>query len=210
VARRSCSIAISPLENDRIAGLAFDREGGLIAASYFGALKRYGPDLKLLAQRDVRRPTAADKYVVDAAIEPSGHRVAIAYSDNTVSILDAQTLKPIAVANTGDLEQVNLRNIAWSDDGATAAAALTANWSKPGPWFGKRHVWLRRINVSGQLYGGDIDLGEVDSRIQSCGDGFVLETGHDDKPLVFVSGLGVVQVVPRRPDEAASTSNATK
>jgi hypothetical protein len=71
-------------------------------------------------------------------------------------------------------------------------------------------VLIRRINASGQLYGEDIDVGDVGSGIHSCGDGFVLETRHDDKPLVFVSGLGVVQFVPNPPDEAVSTGNATK
>jgi YVTN family beta-propeller protein len=46
--------------------------------------------------------------VLNLAIDPSGQRVAVAYTDNIVSILDAQTLKLIAEVKTGDLEKVDL------------------------------------------------------------------------------------------------------
>jgi hypothetical protein len=223
--------AADPL--DYIVGLAFGRDGGLNLASLFGVLKRYGPDLRLRAHRDLQRWPSAS--VVDLAIDPSGQRVAVAYSglsfgrnmhNNIVSILDAQTLKPIAEAKTGDPEQVALRSIAWSGDGATVVAVLT---TKPviapnHQVLEDEHVLIRRVNVNGQLYGEDINVGDVNSvfgfpippagggafEFQRCGDGFVFTTGKDDKPFVFVSALGVVQFVPSPPDEAVSTGDAAK
>jgi WD40 repeat protein len=198
---------------DHIVGLAFGSDGGLNLASFYGVLNRYGSDLKLRAHRDLKFTL---EYVVDLAMDPSGQRVAVAYSNNTVSILDAQTLKPIAEAKTGDLEKVALRSITWSGDGATVVAALTTNpVIAPAPSYGvleDQHVLIRRINASGQLYREDIDLGvgTLVGGIASCGDGVVIATGEDDKPLVFVSALGVVQFVPSPPEEAVSTGDAAK
>jgi hypothetical protein len=60
---------------DSVYGLAFAPDGGLIASSDDGELRRYGPDLKLTVKR-----TAPDgKQPFDVAVDPSGRRVAVGY-----------------------------------------------------------------------------------------------------------------------------------
>ena len=85
---------------DSVYGLAFAPDGGLIAASDDGQLRRYGPDLKL-----TKKAAAPDgKDPVGVAIDPSGRRIAVGYSDATsVSILDAKTMTPLGKAQTSDV-----------------------------------------------------------------------------------------------------------
>jgi WD40 repeat protein len=64
---------------DSVYGLAFAPDGGLIAASDDGQLRRYGPDLKL-----TKKAAAPDgKDPVGVAIDPSGRRIAVGYSNAT-------------------------------------------------------------------------------------------------------------------------------
>ena len=104
---------------DSVYGLAFAPDGGLIAASDDGQLRRYGPDLKLtkkLAAPDGKRPFGV-------AIDPSGRRIAVGYYDTTsVSILDAKTMTPLGKAQTSDVSNGDLSTVAWSRDGATLVA----------------------------------------------------------------------------------------
>ena len=60
---------------DSVYGLAFAPDSGLVASSYDGQLRRYGPDLKLTVKR-----TAPDgKGPFSVAIDASGRRVAVGY-----------------------------------------------------------------------------------------------------------------------------------
>ena len=116
---------------DGVYGLAFTPDGGLITSSWDGQLRRYGPDMKLVAKRrapDGRRPTGV-------AIDPSGLLVAVGYDDVTrVSILDAKTLEPLAKAQTGDLGAGDLATVAWSRDGATLIVGGGAQAQFKGEW----------------------------------------------------------------------------
>jgi DNA-binding beta-propeller fold protein YncE len=81
----------------------------LIASSYDGELRRYGPDLKLT----VKRAAPDGKTPSGVAIDPSGPRVAVGYKDQTAgSILDADTLAPLVKAQTSDLTSGELSSVA--------------------------------------------------------------------------------------------------
>ena len=108
---------------DSVYGLTFAPDGALIASSWDGQLRRYGPDLKLT----VKRAAPAGKKPFGVAIDPSGGRVAVGYDDEPpVSIVNARTLAPLASAQTGDLHKGDLAAVAWSRDGATLVAGGAA------------------------------------------------------------------------------------
>jgi hypothetical protein len=79
-------------------GFAFAPDGGLIASSFDGHLRRYSPELKLAVKR--KAPDGEDSYGV--AIDPPGQRVTIGYLVKLpISIVDARTLVPIEGAYEG-------------------------------------------------------------------------------------------------------------
>ncbi len=147
-------------------GLAFAPDGGLIASSDDGLLRRYGPDLKLT----VKRAAPDGKDPLGVAIDPSGRRVAIGYIDKPhVSILDAKTLAPTAKAQTGDLTTDNVASVAWSRDGATLVAGGLAEAQFQGEW----RFLLRRFDAAGRRKGKDVAASQdTISDVQPCGDGF--------------------------------------
>ena len=62
------------------------RTASLIASSYDGQLRRYGPDLRLTAKRG----GLAGQRPYGVAVDPAGRRVAVGFEDTAkVSILDA-------------------------------------------------------------------------------------------------------------------------
>jgi WD40 repeat protein len=155
---------------DAVRGLAFAREGSLIASSNDGQLRRYGPDLKLavkVAAPDGKRPSGI-------AIEPSGHSVAVGYGDTTaVSILDATTLSPLAEGQTHDIGKGTFSSVAWSRDGATLVAGGNAAVQIEGQW----RQFLRRFDATGRRKDADIAASSNSiTDVQPCGDGFVFST----------------------------------
>jgi WD40 repeat protein len=164
-------------------GLAFAPDGALIASSFDGQLRRYGPDLKLT----VKRAAPDGKLPTGVAIDPSGRRVAVGYNDGTpVSILAAKTLAPIAKAQNDDLTTPGLSSVAWSRDGATLVAGGRA---------GQPRSILRRFDAAGGRKGEDIAASaDTVFDIQPCGDGFAFAGGG---PAAFglLSAQGVAKTL---------------
>ncbi len=167
----------------RVYGLAFAPDGGLIASSDDGQLRRYGPDLKLTAKRGA--PDGKDPYGV--AIDPAGRRAAVGYYEEIpVSILDAKTLAPLARAQTEGLGAGDLSSVAWSRDGGTLVAGGQAKEVFASGW---RRI-LRRFDASGRRRGEDIAAGPNSIfDIQPCGEGFVFATAEPSFGLVSAQGV---------------------
>jgi WD40 repeat protein len=174
--------------DDSVYGLAFAPDGGLIASSNDGQLRRYGPDLKLTDKRaapDGKRPYGV-------AIDTSGRRAAVGYTDTTsVSILDARTLAPLAKAQTSDLSAGDLSTVSWSRDGATLVAGGWTEVKVGDEW---RKI-LRRFDKAGRRMAPDItttNSGRIRA-IEGCADGFVYATG--DPLFGRISAQGIVTVL---------------
>jgi WD40 repeat protein len=180
-------------------GLAFAPDGSLIASSYDGKLRRYGPDLKLTVKRVA--PDGGKPFGV--AIDPAGNRVALGYVDQTpISFLDAKTLMPLAEAQTNDLANGDLFSVAWSQDGSTLVAGGRAR-------NGKQRDILRRFDPIGRHMGADIAVSDhAIYGVQRCGDGFVF--GAQDPLFGVVSAQGVVRILqtPRTIDMAGKQGSA--
>jgi Caspase domain/WD domain, G-beta repeat len=179
---------------DSVYGLAFAPDGGLIASSFDGQLRRYGPDLKLTAKR-----AAPDgKQPFGVAIEPAGRRVAVGYYDGTpVSILDAKTLAPLARAQTDNLGEGDLFSVAWSRNGATLVAGGLAQAQFQGQW----RRFLRRFDANGRLKGADLGVsGNTIMDIQPCGDGFAYAAQDPAFGLLSARGSATTLQGPRTAD----------
>ena len=166
-----------------VSGLAFAPDGALITSSNDGQLRRYESDLKLTANR-----AAPDgKLPYGVAIDPTGKRVAIGYSDETqVSILDATTLAPLAKAQVDDLGAGGLFNVAWSRDGATLVAGGGASTTSA---LVEQRFFLRRFDRSGRRQGGDVGVSSnAITDIQPCGEGFAFATYEPSFGLLSAQG----------------------
>jgi WD40 repeat protein len=177
-------------------GLAFAPDGGLIASSYDGQLRRYGPDLKLTA----KRPASDGKQPYGVAIDPSGRGIAVGYADGTpVSILDAKTLAPLAKAQTDDLNTGDLFSVAWSRDGGTLVAGGWAH--EPFAGWERQRVIMRRFDVSGRRRGADVAAsGDTIDDIQPCGEGFAFAAQDPLFGLLSAQGAPKILQGPRMPD----------
>ena len=170
-----------------VSGLAFAPDGGLIASSGGGELRRYGPDLKLLVKRsapDGRQPARV-------AIDPSGRRIAVGYSDRaSVSILNSATLASLAQGQTDDITVGRPFNVAWSRDGATLIAGGTLSAKVNGEW---RYL-LRQFDESGHRKGADIVVNITNNLLdlQPCGDGFAFATYEPSFGLVSPQGVATI------------------
>ncbi len=188
---------------DAVYGLAFAPDGALIASSFDGQLRRYGPDLKLTVKRAA--PDGKSPFAV--AIDPSGRRLAVGYYDWTpVSILNGKSLAPLAKAQTADLGSGDLLSVAWSRDGATLVAGGQARVRFVG---GEWRNFLRRFDASGKRKGTDIDATAYTIEdIQACGEGFAFAAG--DPSFGFLSAQGVMKVLqgPRTVDMVGKLGSA--
>jgi WD40 repeat protein len=179
---------------DTVYGLTFTPAGALITSSFDGQLRRYGLEVKPMLERSA--PDGRHPYHV--AIDPSGRRLAVGYDDTTaVSILDADTLTPLASAQAGDLTEGNLFSVAWSRDGGTLVAGGLAQAQFKGKW----DRFLRRFDVGGARAGADVAASDdTILDIQRCGEGFVFAAA--DPSFGLLSPLGVAKTLqnPRTAD----------
>ena len=187
---------------DSVWGLAFAPDGGLVASSLDGELRRYGPDLKLT----IKRAAPDGDQPFNVAIDPSGRRLALGYFGQTpLSILDARTLTPLAKAQTADLHG-DLRSVAWSSDGATlvAGGGAYAQFAQ-GEW----RVLLRRFDPDGRRQGADIAASStLINDIQPCGEGFVFATRDPSIGILSAQGIATVLQSPRTADMRGKVGSA--
>ena len=184
-----------PDYGDTIYGLRFTPDGGLIASSFDGQLRRYGPDLKLM----VKRAAPDGKQPSRVAIDRSGQRVAVGYNDRTsVSVLDSHTLAPLARAQTVDLTAGNLFAVSWSRDGETLVAGGTANIKA---FQGERRQMIRQFDANGRQYGADTIVSDntvMDT--QPCGASFAFATAEPSFGLFSPKADVTVLQAPRSAD----------
>jgi Caspase domain len=187
---------------DDVPALAFVPDGGLIASSYDGQLRRYGADLKLM--KKAAAPDGSRPYGV--AIDPSGRRIAVGYEDTTsVSILDAKTMMPLAKAQTSDVSNGTLSSVAWSRDGATLVAGGRALQQIQGQWRG----FLRRFDAAGQRKGEDVAASDSTiANIQTCGDGFAFAAADPAFGLLSAQGLAKTLQGPHSADMRVKLGSA--
>jgi WD40 repeat protein len=162
-------------------GLAFAPDGSLIASSFDGRLRRYGPDMKISVNREALEGGKPS----DVAIDPSGRLTAVGYAGKAaVSILDTVTLNPLFNADLSGLSTdglagvADLQNVAWSSDGIT----LLAGGQARGPIGQGEGALLRLFDSSGHRSGPDIVVPGTVADVARCGDGFVFDAGS---PTVF-------------------------
>ncbi len=180
--------------------LAFTPDGALIATSEDGRLRRYGSDLKLAA----RRAAPDGKHPIRVAIDPSGARVAVSYSDTaSVSILSAKTMARLASADTADLKGWNFFGIAWSRDGQTLVGTMAQ------PYFhGPTPNLLRQFQVDGRRKGEDIAVSDNTTMdIRRCGDGFVFGAQDPLFGLLSAEGVKTILQAPRTVDMLYKTGS---
>ncbi len=187
---------------DSVYGLAFAPDGGLITSSDDGQLRRYGPDLKLAVKRAA--PDGERPYGV--AIDPSGRRVAVGYDvAKSVSILDTKTLVPLAKAQTSDVSDGDLSQVAWSRDGATLVAGGFAKAQFQGKW----REFLRRFDAAGRRKGGDVAASDnTIFDIQTCGDGFAFAAADPTFGLLSAQGVATTLQGPHTADMRAKRGSA--
>ena len=170
-------------------GVAFARDGSLITTSNDGQLRRYGPDLRLAAERG--RLAGRSPYGV--AIDPAGRRVAVGFNDAPdVSIFDATSLAPISEADVRGVGSGNLANVGWSRDGESLLAGGRAHTSR---------AFLRPFDPRGRRRGPDISVASnTVMSLQPCAGGFAY--GAADPAFGLVSPSGLVEMLqgPRTAD----------
>jgi Caspase domain/WD domain, G-beta repeat len=107
-------------------GAAFGRRGTLYTVAFDGKLRSYAPGY-------TAKPTLADtrggKEPFSVAVHPSTDRVAVGFAETpAVEVYDAATLAWRFAADTKNVDNGSLANVAWSADGA---------WLYAGGQYGK-------------------------------------------------------------------------
>ena len=104
-----------------IYGTTFAGDGRLATASLDGQLRLYDRNFKLIVPPQ-RAPSGRDPYGV--AFSPDGEVLAVGYADTrSVDLLDGHNLERLSGAETRDLNNGNLAEVAWSRDGRILFAA---------------------------------------------------------------------------------------
>ena len=169
-------------------------DGSLIASSFDGQLRRYGPDLRLTAKRG----SLAGQRPYGVAIDPAGRRLAVGFDDAPkVSILDATTLAPIAEADADDVTgNLGLFSVAWSRDGGMLMAGGYASHFNI-EWL----RFLRRFDPKGRRRGADIPISSnTVMDIRPCGEGFAYAAADPAFGLASAGGMVKVLQGPRTAD----------
>jgi WD40 repeat protein len=107
---------------DRSYSVEFDRKGRLLATSYDGELRLYGPapEFKLLA----KRPAPGGSQPFFARFSPDASLIAVGFADSTkVNILSGNDLRFLYEPDTSQVNNGNLFSVAWSTDGSRLYAA---------------------------------------------------------------------------------------
>ena len=114
---------------DNSFSVEFDRKGRLLATSYDGELRLYGPapEFKLLAKRS----TPGGNNPFFARFSPDASLVAVGFGDSTkVNILSGDDLRFVYAPDTNQVDNGSLNSIAWSADGSRLYAAGRFNLPK--------------------------------------------------------------------------------
>ena len=166
-------------------GIAFSPDGSFLATSYDGDIRRYDPKLGLA----VRTRAPAGHHPSEIAVDPSGRRIAVGYTDTTaVSLLNALTLKTAAKMQNKDVTEGNFNGVAWIGDGRELFAAGTANEMIAG----KQQRLLRRFGAAGKSLGSDIGLGKNSIfEMAPCGGNIAFVA--DDPSFGLISPDGTMQ-----------------
>jgi hypothetical protein len=177
-------------------------DGSLIASSYDGQLRRYGPDLRLTAKPG----GLAGQRPFGVAIDPAGRRLAVGFAEAAkVSILDAVTLAPIADAEVGGVTNGDLFSVAWSRDGGTLAAGGRA----AARWQGEWRFFVREFDPNGRRRGPDIPVSAntvIDLR--PCGESFAFAAQDPAFGLANAGGPARTLQGPRTADMRAKVRTA--
>ncbi|UYO54586.1 caspase family protein [Rhodopseudomonas palustris] len=167
-------------------GAAFAPDGRLFTVANDGLLRAYDRNFRLgkkVATRGGRRPHSV-------AVDPSGERVAVGFSDSTaIEVYRAADLGFAFAADTKNIASDSLSSVAWSADGERLVAGgrysvrgsngvsqyPVVMWDRGGR--GKRHEHFL--------------AGDTISSIQPCGSGFAV--GASDPRFVLLSPDGAVR-----------------
>jgi WD40 repeat protein len=179
---------------DTVYGLTFAPDGSLIASSWDGQVRRYGPDLRLA----IKRGGLAGQRPYGVAIDHAGRRLAVGFNDaQKISILDAASLAPIVDVDAGVATTENLNKVAWSRDGETLIAGGNAQTEWNGAW----RDYLRPFDEKGLRRGHDIPISlSTVMDLRTCGDGFAYAAADPTFGLIGPGGLIKVLQAPHSAD----------
>ena len=92
----------------------FDKQGRLVSASYDGFIRLYDPSLRLLK----RYPTQGGSRPFTVRFSPDGRKIAVGFDGTTkVEVLAAHDLSPLPSPNTSGINNGDLSEVVWSNNG---------------------------------------------------------------------------------------------